>query len=532
MGRYNRISRIPERIAVISAVILISLLMILSSACSSPYIQDESEKPTLNIPETPAPDTGIRDPENASGNIVMGLCELDTLDPMRSQNEAVRKYMTLVYDSLVHPGVDASPEPCVAADWNTEDGGTTWLFLLRDDVYFHDGSQLTAYDVKNTIEWIVQNGGTYEACVSGISGVNIVSRHSLEIVMSAPDAFLPAKMIFPIIKSEDTVSFTLPNGTGKYKYASYDGSSYKFTLNSEYFGEIPMIASLEIRNYESRDALYNSGADVMLFFEDNTVRYGALDGYAYCEYADNVFTCLLPSSKTDISVRKYVSSVLDRRVIVNSVIAGKGTKKLFPIAEGTFYRTHADEFPSDIQGFAPQSVNIIVNSSDRDLVRLSSVIKDTLSDCGIDCLVAEYASDEYRNIVLYGDYDFALMNLQMSSWPDLYELFASDGSLNYNGYADESMDSLLVSIRNAYRDSDTSGVLDLESFSNYAKTQLDKISARAGETLPVIGLYSKNASVYVKKTVSGVQQYNFTFWNTMDQFVSWHIDTQEAGAEG
>lgn len=520
MHTNKKISRAP-------VLVIFILLVLIISSCSNIYLDNENTAPTLNIPETPAPVSDRRDPENASGNIVMGVYGFDTLDPLRTQNESIRKYMTLVYESLVNLGKDAMPEPQLALAWNTEDGGITWHFTIRDDAYYHDGSQLTAYDVKNTAEWILQNGGAYEACVSGISKINVTSRHALDIVSSYPDAFLPSKMIFPIVKSEDAGNFTTPNGTGQYKYGGNDGNSQRFSLNAEYYGEIPMLASFEIRSYESAEALYSSGADMMFFFDDNVVRFSALENYMYCAYSDRVLTCLLPSQRTDISLRQYINSVLDRRMLMNAVIAGKGTVKLLPIPEGTYYRTHGDDFPGNINGTKPESISLIVNSRDRDLVRLSYVIKNALSSLETECTVTEYPNEEYGAAVTSGDYDFALMNLQMSAWPDLYDLFAADGALNYNGYSDESMNSLLLSLRNAYEDSAING-----AFSRYAQAQLDKISARAAETLPVIGLYEKNASVLIKKTIGGAQQHNFTFWNTMDQFGSWYIKQQDTAAEG
>lgn len=111
---------------------------------------------------------------------------------------------------------------------------------------------------------------------------------------------------------------------------------------------------------------------------------------------------------------------------------------MLPIAEGTYYRKHGDSFPEETAGSKPSAVTLIVNEADKDLLRLSSVLRSQLEDLEITCTVTAYKTEEYGAAVAAGNYDFALLNLQIGLWPDLYELFASDGSLNYNKYSDAS----------------------------------------------------------------------------------------------
>ena len=172
-------------------------------------------------------------------------------------------------------------------------------------------------------------------------------------------------------------------------------------------------------------------------------------------------------------------------------------------------------------------MNLIVNQSEKELLRLSAVIKSQLEDLEIECVVTSYKAEEYGNAVKEGIYDFALLNLQIGLWPDLYNLFATDGTLNYNNYSDASMDRLLNSLRTAYQDVSVNEVTDFASFALYAETQIEKIAVRTAETLPVIGLYSRNASVLLKNTVKGAELHNFTFWNTMESFEDWYLETKK-----
>ena len=506
--------------------VLLVFALLLCVSCANPYLQEEKPRPTLNIPSASPQIKDLASPEPGKeyASLLLGVYGFDTLNPLLTQNEALRKYYTLVYQSLVAPGKDLSPEPCIAEAWSTSDGGTTWLFKIKENVKYHDGTLCTVYDVKNTAEWISRSGGVYADCVKGIREFSVLTQFSVEIRLHAPDAFFPCKMIFPVLKTEDLASFTTPNGTGMYRFNGKNGESYTFIRNEDYSGAKPRTPAIEIRNYADAAALYESDADIMLCFDDYVLKYAKRAGYSVCPYTDSVLSCLLPSAATSLEVRTYVSSVLDRDLLVNAVIAGQGIAKLLPFAEGTYYRTSPDDLPAQKVGNAPASLHLICNESDSEQMRLLTVVKGQLEAQGTSCEVTYYKEAEYEAAVRAGAYDFAVLRIHIGFWPDFYELFASDGILNFNRYSDASMDSLLRSLRNAYQESSASGVSDQASFGVYARQQTEKIAARAAETLPVIGFYSQNASVFVRNTVQGVEKHNFTYWNTLEAFASWYVE--------
>jgi peptide/nickel transport system substrate-binding protein len=48
-------------------------------------------------------------------------------------------------------------EPLLAESWESSDGGLRWVFRLRDDVMWHDGTPFTAHDVDFTFNRIIYN---------------------------------------------------------------------------------------------------------------------------------------------------------------------------------------------------------------------------------------------------------------------------------------------------------------------------------------------------------------------------------------
>lgn len=513
--------------AKICQVILFTILiMIILTSCSNSYLERELTVPTLPSLSTPGQDGNTENKyENAKGHMRLGVYGFDTLHPLKTKNKMLQIYMTLVYDAPFSMGKDSLIEPQIIEEWDTPDGGVTWNFKTKENVRFHDGANCTAYDIKATIEWIIANGGAYTECAKGIVSFKILSVYEIQITLEKADSFFPCKMIFPVMKSDDLEAQSyVPNGTGRYKYVRQNAANgFTFELYKDYYGKFPKIASIKILNYETAEELYRSNADIMLFFNDNVIKYNTIENGIVCRYGDSTLSCLVPSSKTDVSVRHYINGNLDKRLLLLGAVAGAGTCQTVPFADETYYLKELSNVITQ-SGKKPETIRIIVNQSERDLVRLANLIKSQLEEKQISCELTECKQEEFTEALKTEEYDFVLMNLQMGLWPEFQNLSALKGEFNFEIFSDSSLDSLITSLKNAYINSDSTGVKDINTFAIYAEQQMGKIVQRFCEILPAIGLYNRDASVILKNTVKNVDIHNFTYWNTLASFNNWSVE--------
>ena len=77
-----------------------------------------------------------------------------SLDPRLMRDTTAYRVVNLLYDGLVALDASSNPTPALAHRWNHPDD-TTWIFHLRDDARFHDGTPVTAHDVVYTFETIL-----------------------------------------------------------------------------------------------------------------------------------------------------------------------------------------------------------------------------------------------------------------------------------------------------------------------------------------------------------------------------------------
>ncbi len=93
------------------------------------------------------------------------------MDPQTSQLDVSAMVQRAVLDSLVFQEADGTFSPWLAESWDVEDGGASYLFRLRTDVTFHDGTPFDAAAVKANFDRIVNPDTASAQAASMLGGV-------------------------------------------------------------------------------------------------------------------------------------------------------------------------------------------------------------------------------------------------------------------------------------------------------------------------------------------------------------------------
>ncbi len=86
-----------------------------------------------------------------------------TLDPSTEYSNGIMVLQN-VYETLTRYNPETGGlDPLLATDWSSNDDGTVWTFQLRDDVTFHDGTEMKAEQVVRSIQRAIDlgQGGAY-----------------------------------------------------------------------------------------------------------------------------------------------------------------------------------------------------------------------------------------------------------------------------------------------------------------------------------------------------------------------------------
>ena len=103
-----------------------------------------------------------------------------TLDP-HAQNEGPTTMVSRqIYEALVTRGLDMSIGPQLATEWKTTNP-TTWVFKLREDVTFHDGTPMTSEDVVFSLLRAQQPTSDFKEYISTVTSVRSLGNYTVQI---------------------------------------------------------------------------------------------------------------------------------------------------------------------------------------------------------------------------------------------------------------------------------------------------------------------------------------------------------------
>lgn len=121
---------------------------------------------------------------------------VNLLDPSRTANGPDVTIMSQIYETLFRLDPQTRQiTPHLATSYRNL-SPTLWEFTLRDDVKFHDGTPLTAEDVKYSIERILdpKTNSPHQSQISSIKEVIVVDDHTVQISTETPDPMLIRRM--------------------------------------------------------------------------------------------------------------------------------------------------------------------------------------------------------------------------------------------------------------------------------------------------------------------------------------------------
>ncbi|WP_406655836.1 ABC transporter substrate-binding protein [Methanolobus sp. ZRKC2] len=243
-----------------------------------------------------------------------------------------------IYETLIRLDTDLNIEPGLAESWETPDGGKTWIFHLRDDVYFHDGTPLNADAVvfSYSNESYVKKVGALKA----LDHVEAVNDSTVKFVMrkSMSLPFYLTHVAWPVMSPncvDEAGSFISPIGTGPFKFENQVNAQEivlvrndnywdeKSTIDSVVFKVIPE-ATTRVMALETKEidmAIKLPEYDVSRLEEEDDIEvYRTLT--TFTDFLQ--FNCNNGAFE-DKEVRKAVAYTIDSEELVDTVLEGIGT---------------------------------------------------------------------------------------------------------------------------------------------------------------------------------------------------------------
>lgn len=498
-------------------------------------------------------------PLQEGGTLYLSMRNATTLNPLLNQDASVDTILKLIYMPLIKLDKNYKPSPSVAQSWSFDEGGTVLSLNLRNDIYWQNGTNLTADDViysLDTLSKTADSNAVYKNCMNYIRSYRKTSAYSVEIIFHQNFSGNLYTLLFPIISSQyygNRVATSdknmLPMGNGYFEFVSYSPakemrlkkciSSFGTTAHiDEIVVNISTDKDTDLYSFEQglTDILIVGSSDIGKSDNDNEVKY-----YQYTtNYYDFIGFNFSKSLFQDNNVRKAIASITPKQAILESIYLGHGIVAQTPINPNYwFYEPEITVYDFDISqakeyleasnwkdtnddGILDRTTNelsetfrisILYNTENEIRKQVAIRIADELRGIGAEVSLDGQNYENYVQKLQAGDFDLFVGGWQFSVVPNYsFLLHSAQASLtNYPRYQNGDMDALLASAYNSVKDEDIK-----MSYSNLQK--------KIAEELPYISIAFRDFVMLSSDRIQG--QVNPLENNIFDNINEWYLYQQ------
>ncbi len=465
---------------------------------------------------------------------------LDTINPITSKNQNVQDISKLIYEPMLSITEDYQIENCLAKEWiNLSD--TAYVVVLKEGVRWQNGGQLTANDIKFTIEQIQSMGenSIYYSNVKHIVNVEILNIYTVKITIVDKIPFFEYNLTFPIMSSQyyenDAIATSQKNnyapGTGKYTIGNITSTEIELKKNNNWWGISSgrnlSLETILVKMYSSAGEAYNAfklgNLDLMTTQSLNYEEYIGTMGYKTVEYIGREYDYLaLNCSSVALhyeELRKAINYAIDKSNIVTSVYENKYYVADFPVSTSNYlykvekvsssYNTNKskellEEAGWELVGGNWQKqdegttirarLNLVVDSSNLKRVAVAEEIEKQLAQMGIIVNIIRANTTQYAKYLENKNYDMILTGKLTGISPDLTSYI---GKGNLSQFEDIEMNELLRQIA------------DLSDNENELKNKYKQLIRLIEEERPYVSLYFNRGTIIYAQDLQGRITPNF-----------------------
>ena len=431
--------------------LLLAVMMLVVSGCSLPGTNLAADV----VPEsTEGKDLTMG--KAADDIFSLNVSRKYSFNPLIATNHSNQLICSLVYENVVEVDNNFEVIPGIATEWECNDSATSWLLTIDNTRTFHDGTPVTARDVRYSIDRAVSSD-RFLGRFSTYQGAAQDGEDKLYITLGVGDTQFIKLLNIPVIKY-GTYDEKYPTGSGPYTF-----SFEEIPEETDEEGNVTKEASQKLvslvgfeghRDYETLpvDTVYlkeyTEAEDIINAFEDSYIDVVINDpssytnlGYASTNeihtYATTNMHYVCFNQETRLGAMsgfRYAMQYAFNRAYLETLLNGNAVASAIPM-----YPTCA-EFPSDlnsalsynlerckiilenngIRDYDEDGFMEIMNGNDEDLVINFILCSDSSAKAGV---VNRFAAD----MLTIG----IKVNVQELTWTDYYNALTDYENLTF-----------------------------------------------------------------------------------------------------
>ncbi len=460
--------------------ILVVLTMILTACRGAAPEEPVAEEPPAEVEvveEPPTEEEVVEEPPAETrgvlryntGIVYGGLENLNPVDPNRFWPP-----ISLLFDRLATPADDEMrPTPSLAKSWESNATGEVWTFTLRDDVYFHDGTQLTSADVAYSVDhWLNAEASVIAGSFGVVESVDTPDDFTVVFNLTQPVVDFP--LIVMDYRARVLKKGSFPDimetgmGSGPFKLETLDvGGVTVLVANDDYWDGPPGVAVIEVFMIADNEAAIQATRAGQIDFSIDLIA----DHIPMFDDADDFVIDIIPTGnwsgfvmRTDIppfdnlDLRQAMHLVVDRQEMLDLALAGLGEVSCdLGITPGDPYLIPECLYEQDFEAAAAKladagyadvfEIDLYTADVCSDWTALTEIFQQQAANAGIEVNIVNVSSDGFWAEA------WMIQPFVMTCWNErttdqfLNEIYRSGGSWNESFWNVPEFDALLDAAR-------------------------------------------------------------------------------------
>jgi peptide/nickel transport system substrate-binding protein len=248
-----------------------------------------------------------------------------------------------IFDTLVYRDQNMKLTPGLATSWRLLNP-TTWQFVLRRDVKFHNGEPFDANAVKFTVDRVLDPSkhSPTISYINTVARVDVVDAYTVNVVTAQPDPLIPTRFsrypteIVPpnYVRQVGDAGFSAhPVGTGPYKFVRWvKDDLVELVANDAYWRGIPKVQRVVFRwvpnDVDRIAALQREEADIIEPVPVSWVSTVERSPRLHVERVPHGGLTIYFGLKSDapplnnVNVRRALAYAIDLNTIVKAILRG------------------------------------------------------------------------------------------------------------------------------------------------------------------------------------------------------------------
>ena len=445
--------------------------------------------------------------------------------------------ISLLYDRLTEPAFDSmTPTPSLAESWESNETGDVWTFYLRDDVFFHDGSQLTSADVAYSADhWKTSETSILATTFEVVDSIETPDDFTIVFNLTQPVVTFPLNVmdyrarVMPVDGLPGVLETGMGSGPFKLETLDVEGVTV-LVANDDYWDGPPGVAAIEVYGIADLEAqttaLLSGQLDFLGVTYEQSQRFEGNDDYNITQIPGGDWSGFV--MRTDIppfdnlALREAMHLVVDRQKMLDLALSGAGMvscdSAVMPSDPSVLSPcTYEQDFEAAreklVEAGYSDGFEIDLYTADvcEDWTALTEIFQQDAAQAGITVNIVNTSSDGFwTEAWMIEPFVMTCWNARLAD-AALNEIYRGGGSWNESFWTNAEFDALLDAAR-AEPDSDTRN-------QHYLDAQL-MLHEQGGTIIP----YYSNLVRVMKTCIDGIPPLS-------DIWIDWDGITKDSSCE-